>query len=148
MEFCPGGFHFKRNVAGTGTSFFMLNLDIMPGGPSALYKVTNIKKKGQYMESEDTEIHKNHESLLVWLRIWVYISKYLCVLVAQLCPTLCNSMDCSSPGSNVHRIIQARILEWFAIPFSRETSQPRDQIQVPALQADSLPSESPGKSFL
>ena len=42
-----------------------------------------------------------------------------CVLVAQLCPTLCNSMDyCSPPGSSVHGILQARILEWVAIPFS------------------------------
>ena len=66
MEFCLGGFHFKRNVAGTGaSSFFMLNLDIMPGGPPALCKAINIKKKGQYMECEDTEIHKNHEFLLV-----------------------------------------------------------------------------------
>ena len=44
------------------------------------------------------------------------------VLVAQLCPTLCNSMDCSSPCSSVHRIIQARILEWVAISFSRGSS--------------------------
>ena len=70
MEFCLGGFHFKRNVAGTGdSSFFMLNLNLMPGGPPALSKVINIKKKAQYMESEDTEIHENHESLLVQLRI-------------------------------------------------------------------------------
>ena len=40
------------------------------------------------------------------------------VLVAQSCPTLCNPMDCSSPGSLVHGILQARILEWVAIPFS------------------------------
>ena len=57
MEFCLRGFHFKRNVAGTGaSSFFMLNLDIMPEGTPALCKVINIKKKGQYMESEDAEI--------------------------------------------------------------------------------------------
>ena len=41
------------------------------------------------------------------------------VLVFQSCPTLCNSMDCSPPGSSVHGILQARILEWVAIPFSR-----------------------------
>ena len=39
---------------------------------------------------------------------------------AQSCPNLCNSMDCSSPGSSVHRISQARMLEWFAISFSRK----------------------------
>ena len=41
------------------------------------------------------------------------------VLVAQSCPTLCNPMDCSLPGFSVHWILQARILEWIAIPFSR-----------------------------
>ena len=40
-------------------------------------------------------------------------------LVAQLCPTLCNPMDCRPPGSSVHGILQARILEWLAISFSR-----------------------------
>ena len=44
------------------------------------------------------------------------------VLVAQSCPTLCNSMDCSLPGSSVHGIFQARILEWVAISFSRGSS--------------------------
>ena len=45
------------------------------------------------------------------------------VLVAQLCPTLCNPMDCSLLGSSVYGISQARILEWVAIPFSRGSSQ-------------------------
>ena len=44
------------------------------------------------------------------------------VLVAQLCLTLCDPMDCSPPGSSVHRILQERILEWVAIPFSRGSS--------------------------
>ena len=48
------------------------------------------------------------------------------VLVAQSCLRLCNSMDCSPPGSSVHGIVQARILAWLAIPFSRGSSQPRD----------------------
>ena len=50
--------------------------------------------------------------------------------VAQSCPTLCNPMDCGLPGSSVHRIFQARILEWIATSFSRESSQPRDQTRV------------------
>ena len=48
----------------------------------------------------------------------------------QLCPTLCDSMDCSPPGSSVHGILQARRLEWVAMPSSRGSSQPRDQTQV------------------
>ena len=61
-------------------------------------------------------------------------------LVAQLCLTLCDLMDYSPPRSSVHGILQARILEWVAIPFSRGSSQPRD----PALQADSLLSDPQG----
>ena len=50
--------------------------------------------------------------------------------VAQSCPTLCDPMDCSPPGSSVHGILRARILEWVAISFSRGSSRPRDQTQV------------------
>ena len=46
--------------------------------------------------------------------------------VAQLCPTLCDPMDCSLPGSSIHGIFQARILEWVPISSSRGSSQPRD----------------------
>ena len=64
-------------------------------------------------------------------------SSYLCIaLVTQLCPTLCDPIDCSPPGSSVHAILQARILTWVAIPFIRGSSWPRDQTQSPALQAD------------
>ena len=70
--------------------------------------------------------------------------------VAQSCPTLCDPMDCSLPGSSVHRIlqtrIQTRILEWVAIHFSRRSSQ-SIKSKSPALQADSLPSEPPGKPY-
>ena len=65
--------------------------------------------------------------------------------VAQLCLTLCDPMDCSLPGSSVHGIFQVRILEWAAISFSRGPSQPRIEPRSPALQADALPSEPPGK---
>ena len=50
--------------------------------------------------------------------------------VPQSCPTLCHPMDCSLPGFSVHRILQARILEWVAISFSRASSRPRDRTQV------------------
>ena len=52
------------------------------------------------------------------------------VSVTQSCPSLCDPMDCSPPGSSAHGILQARILEWVAIPFSRGSSRPRDQTQV------------------
>ena len=50
--------------------------------------------------------------------------------VAQLCLTLCNPMDCSLPGSPLHGILQARVLEWIAISFSRGSSQLRDRTGV------------------
>ena len=67
------------------------------------------------------------------------------VLVTQSCPTLCNPMDCTLPGSSILGILQARILEWVAIPFSRGSSRPGINPGSPALQADSLPSKRPGK---
>ena len=50
--------------------------------------------------------------------------------VAQLCPTLCDPMDSSLPGSSLHGILQARVLEWVAISFSRGSSRPRDRTWV------------------
>ena len=70
--------------------------------------------------------------------------KWQKVLVAQLCLILCDPMDHSSPGSSVHGLLQARILEWIAIPFSRGFPDPGIEPGSPALQADSLPSEPPG----
>ena len=51
-------------------------------------------------------------------------------LAFQLCQTLCDPVDCSLPGSSVHGILQARILEWVAVLSSRGSSQPRDWSQV------------------
>jgi len=51
-------------------------------------------------------------------------------LVAKSCPTLCDLMDCSLPGSSVHEVFQARILEWMAISFSRGSSRPRNRTHV------------------
>ena len=56
------------------------------------------------------------------------------MLVAQSCPTLCHPMDSSLPGSSVHQILQAGILEWVAISFSRESSWPRDGTPVSCTQ--------------
>ena len=55
-------------------------------------------------------------------------------LVAKSCPTLCNPMDHSPPGSSVRGILQAGIQEWVAIPFSRESSRPRDQTWVSCIE--------------
>ena len=68
----------------------------------------------------------NYNSVSKFLICWTKVK----VKVTQSCPTLCDPMDCSSPGSSVHAVLQARILEWVAVPFSRGSSQPRDENQV------------------
>ena len=50
--------------------------------------------------------------------------------VTQSCPTLCDPMDCSLPGSSIHGIFQAKVLEWVAIAFSRGSSQPRTRTHI------------------
>ena len=70
----------------------------------------------------------------------IFLLKYE-VKVAQSCPTLCDTMDYT-----VHGILQARILEWVAFPFSKGSSQPGIEPRSPTLQADSLPAEPQGKT--
>ena len=60
------------------------------------------------------------------------------VKVTQSCLTLCNPIDYSLPGSSVHGIFQAGILEWVAVPFFRRSSPPRVKARSPTLHVDSL----------
>ena len=82
---------------------------------------------GMRVESGEVEtersVHSSEERLSNPV-IWLLNSKG--GEVVQACLTLCDTMDCSPPGSSVHGIIQTRILEWGAIPFSRGSSWPRD----------------------
>ena len=81
------------------------------------------------------------------------LPKTLCVRakLLQLCPTLCNCVDYSTPGYSVHRILQARIMEWDAMSSSRGSSRPRDQTHISCVycmcllhwQVDSLPLAPP-----
>ena len=56
----------------------------------------------------------------------------VCVLVAQSCPTLCDPTNSSQPGSSIHEILQARILEWVSISFSRTFADPEIEPESPA----------------
>ena len=62
-----------------------------------------------------------------WINHWLY---GVCVKLLQLCPTLCDPMDCSPPGSSVHGTFLARILEFVAMSSSRGSSQHRDQTRI------------------
>ena len=70
---------------------------------------------------------------------------HVCVSVAQSSLTLCDPMDCSPPGSYVHGILQAEILEWVAIPFSKVSSWPRDGTCVSCVGSEFFSTEPPGK---
>ena len=67
----------------------------------------------------------------------------MCGQWLQSCLTLLNSMACSPPGSSVHGILQATVLEWVAMPFSGGSAQPRDQTHVSCIAGG--PSKPPGK---
>ena len=67
--------------------------------------------------------------------------------VAQSCPTLCDPTDCSLPGSSIHGMFQAKVLEWTAIASPQDLPNPGIKPRSPALQADALPSEPRGKSL-
>ena len=77
----------------------------------------------------------NKYPCIIQLKMVKMVHSVLCerkvkVLVDQSHPALCNALDCSPPGSSVHGVLQARILEWVAISFSRGSSLPRDWTQV------------------
>ena len=84
--------------------------------------------------------------LILWIPLHHSFSEAaMCVLVAQSCLTLCNPMDRGAWQATVHGILQARILEWVAIPFSRDLPNPGIERGPPALQADSSSSEPLGE---
>ena len=75
---------------------------------------------------------------------WLFSKCVLC-LVTQSCLTLCHPMDCSLPGPSVHGILQARILEWVAMPSSRESSRSTDRTSVSCITGRFFITGPPGK---
>ena len=74
-------------------------------------------------------------------RIWLCMRAQL----PQSYLTLCHPMDCSLPGSSVHGILQARLLEWVATPSSRRSSQLRDRTYISGIAGGFFTTEPPGK---
>ena len=114
-----------------------------PGDPLKLRSQTQIS--GLSAHTLDSQLLRREDSQ-------GQFRKKVKVLVTQSCPTLCDSMDCSLPVSTVHGILQARILEWVAMPSSRGSPRPRDQtrhcLYLLHWQACSSPSEPPGKPMV
>ena len=80
-----------------------------------------------------------------WMILGNLLEHYAAAKSLQLCRTLCDPMDCSLPGFSVHGILQARVLEW-VLPFpTRDLPHPEIEPRSPALKADALTSEPPGK---
>ena len=111
-------------------------------GGDTYQKIFQRRLKEQWLDCQNQfcEKHRNerlifflllqHRGPLQWAHVHCYKDISCCWLVIKLCLTLCDPNDCSLPGSSVHGILQARILEWVAIPFSRGSSWLRDQTQV------------------
>ena len=97
-------------------------------------------------ESESVDLH-THTKVKVKVLICTHSHKSESE-VAQSCLTLCDPVDCSPPGSSVHGSLQARILEWVAVPSSRGPPHPGigpASFMAPALQEDPCTTEPPGK---
>ena len=78
-------------------------------------------------------VWRGHKSLYTVQSFWVFVWSENESVVAQSSPALCQPVNYSPPGSTVHGILQARVLEWVAIPFSRGSSQPRNWTQVSSI---------------
>ena len=99
----------------------------------SLYHLCLLPWQADAVPLSHQEIRNRHAPpLLILLDLFVQrigVCAVLC-LVTQPCPTLWDPMDYSPPGSSVLGILQARILEWVPMPFSKGSSQPRDRTQV------------------
>ena len=125
-------FHFSLSCIGEGN-----------GNPLQCSCLENPRDRGAWwaavygVAQSRTRLKRLAAAAELWIPEFKRISRCktkLCVRVhaksLQLHPILCNPMDCSLPGSSVHGILQLSILEWVTIPFSRGSSQLRDQTQV------------------
>ena len=116
-------------------------------------------KSGSFSDFFGSDIHtwsKNEDCRVVRIRAQVFRREShllweppswhcCCYLIIKSNPTLCDHMDCSPPSFSVHRIFQARILEWFATSLFRGYSQPRDRTHISCLAGGFFTAEPSGK---
>ena len=107
QELNPGPLHYRQILCPWATR------KATHPCPSKNFKILNFSKHFKYHISQTSQSLDELEGE-----------------VAQLCPTLCDPMDCNLLGFSVHGILQARILEWIAISFSKRSSRPRDRTRV------------------
>ena len=112
----------------------MVTVSYWSGG-GRTYAVSRGTDSSQDGEKRKRMKWQNKQFSVARNRVWGFLFlkkslKKVKVLVTQSCPTLCNLMDYSLSGSSIHGILQARILDWAAIPFSRGSSQSGDRTQV------------------
>ena len=125
----PGGSHSKESACNSGDSGLIPGSGRSPGKGKILSHI--LFHYGLLQDIEYISLcYCCRVLLFIYLKYSSLYMKKVKVLVTQLCPTLCSPMECSPPGSSVHGILQARILEWVAISFSGGSSWPRDQTHV------------------
>ena len=127
----PGKFlRRKESIVMPSFSMFSKEVKLSKSAPPEIKKTKQVISNRPFAITCTLMIQLHSVFLLL---IYVYLGNFgmkVKVLVAQLCPALCNPMDCSLPGSSVHGVLQARLLEWVAMPSARGSSQPRDQTWV------------------
>ena len=132
------------------TGLFFSSTHVPAGGQ---HKPTPVHKQGILTQPSLGPLHNScvsQPSCLHFLSGWsLKQSPKVKVLASQSCPTLLwPPLDWSPPGSSVHRILQAQILEWVAIPFSRGSSLPKGQTQVSSIAGRFFTSEPLGKPLV
>ena len=127
----PGGSAGKESSCNVGDLGSIPGLGKSPGeGKGYLLQYLSLEDSMDCMESQ--RVRHNWVTFTFFHHGTLELSKLIkyrkqACSVAKSCPTLCNPMDCSPPGSSVHEIFQVRILEWVAMPSSRGSSRPRDR---------------------
>ena len=139
QEYWRGAIPFSKDLSNPG---------IKPGSSALQTNILLSEPPGKMPINKLTFFVRVGKKASVFKSFFFFFYHKVKVLVAQSCLTLCNPVDCSLQGSSIHGIFQAKTMEWVVIPFSRGFSRSRNQTWVSALQADSLPSEPPGKLFL
>ena len=120
----------KSDMTIVNTLYFHVTMELSQGLFSQI--ISNFPERGILWKAlpGHNEIKEEEINNYIWKNKYSSAWKNFKVLVTWSCPTLCNLMDSSPPGSSVHGILQGRTLEWVAIPFSRGSSQPRDWIPI------------------